>query len=349
MTTPTHCTSCGHELGVGRFCTNCGQPVPGRHPEAVPPASAPVMPPPTGQLPPAARYPLYADATTGQPPHPGPLGPPGPPPAPVTRAVPEPGAPAPYAPPPGAPPARERGDRRWLPWAVGVVVLALVAGIGAFLLVASGGDDDRDRAGDDDTGSATDQRTDGPRSVRPSGSSEEPRPDSTGTAGPVEAPDPDDVADLTAAARAEVPATAPASRDRQNRPVTYDAANMLDGRPRTAWRMPGDGTGASLVFDLGQEVVLTEVGLVNGYAKIDGADNWYLGNRRIRVVQWEFDDGTRITQELTDRRPLQPLEVDAVASTRVVLHLLEVTPPGQGPAGRDFTAISDVRFRGAPA
>ncbi|WGX94685.1 NADase-type glycan-binding domain-containing protein [Nocardioides sp. L-11A] len=345
MTTPTHCTSCGHELGIGRFCTNCGQPVPGRHPEAAPTAGTPVVPPPTGQLPPAARYPLYADATTVLP---GPPPPPGPPPAPVTHVVPEPGAPAPYTPPPGAPPARGRSGRPWLPWALGVVVLALVAGIGAFLLIAAGGDDDPARAGDDRTGAPRGQGTDDARPARPSGSAGEPRPDSTGTAAPVETPDPDDVADLTSTARAEVPDTAPPSRDRQNRPVTYDAENMLDGRPRTAWRMTGDGTGASLLFDLGQEVVLTEVGLVNGYAKVDGADNWYLGNRRIRAVQWEFDDGTRITQKLTDGRPLQPLAVDPVATTRIVLHLVEVTAPGKGPEGRDFTAISEVRFRGAP-
>lgn len=348
MTTPTHCASCGHELGVGRFCTNCGQPVPGRHPEAAPAAGAPVVPPPTGQLPPAARYPLYADAPTVLPPAPpsAPPGAPGPAPAAITRPVPAP-APAPSAPPPGAPRAGDRSVRRWLPWAIGVLMLALVAGIGTFLLVAAGGDDG-ERADDDRTGTATDRRTDETEPTRPDPSGR-PRPDRTGTTGPVAEPPDDEVSDLTSTARAQVPATAPPSRDRRNRPVTYDAENMLDDRPRTAWRMPGDGTGATLVFDLGEEVVLTEVGLVNGYAKIDGADNWYLGNRRIRVVQWEFDDGTRITQRLTDGRALQSLPVGPVATTRVVLRLVEVTPPGEGPAGRDFTAISDVRLRGAPA
>lgn len=334
MTTPTHCTSCGHELGVGRFCTNCGQPVPGRHPEAAPVAGVPVEPPPTGQLPPAARYPLYADAPTS------PSGPPpAAPPAAVTQVAPPPLPPSvpPSVPPSGPLPDGERAATSWLPWLLGIVVLALVAGIGAFLLVSAGGDD-----GDERDASAQDRRTDG-------SDAEEPRPDSAGTDGPVEAPAPGDLRDLTSTAKAEVPATAPASRDRQNNPVTYVAGNMLDGRPRTAWRMPGDGTGATLVFDLGDEVVLTEVGLVNGYAKIDGADNWYRGNRRIRAVQWEFDDGTRITQDLTDRRTTQLMPVDPVATSRVLLHLVEVTAPGKGPAGRDFTAISDVRFRGAPA
>ncbi|MFJ9314654.1 NADase-type glycan-binding domain-containing protein [Pimelobacter simplex] len=330
MTTPTYCTSCGHELGIGRFCTNCGQPVPGRHPEAAPFSGAPaavtaVVPPPTGQLPPAARYPLYADGT--------------PPPAPGAPGAPPP--PPQYAPPPGPPvaPAPAPSGRSRLPWVIAVVVVALVAGVGAFLVVSAGGDDSpskQDRASDGGSPRATDPEPSSPV-----------EPDSTGTGGPVEPPVPGDVVDLTAGASAQVPATAPASRDRDNRPVTFDAKNMLDDRPRTSWRMAGDGTGASLTFDLGQEVVLTEVGLINGYAKVDGADNWYRANRRIRTVQWEFDDGTRITQDLTDRRTVQLIPVGPVVTTRVVLHLVTVTPPGRGPNGRDYTAISEVRFRGA--
>jgi hypothetical protein len=342
MTTPTDCTSCGHELGVGRFCTNCGQPVPGRHPEAAPTTSAPVVPPPTGQLPPAARYPLYADAPTS------PAGPPGPPPAAPPAAMTQVAPPVPaFAPPPLAPAPRERSGTPWLPWLLGIAVLAVVAGVGAFLLVSSGGDDGDDGYATD--GSAQEQRTDDAAPTSPSGpdGSGEPLPDSDGTGAPVEPPAPADLRDLTATATAEVPATAPASRDRQNRPVTYVADNMLDGRPRTAWRMPGDGTGATLVFDLGQDVVLTEVGLVNGYAKVDGTDNWYRGNRRILSVQWEFDDGTRITQDLRERQSVQLEPVGPVATRRVVLHLVEVSAPGKGPNGRDFTAISDVRLRGA--
>ncbi|WP_408899119.1 NADase-type glycan-binding domain-containing protein [Nocardioides sp. R1-1] len=328
MTTPTHCSNCGHELGVGRFCTNCGQPVPGRHPEAAPAASAPAVPPPTGQLPPAARYPLYADS----------------PPPPDPRR--DPPDSEPFAAASALPPARARRAGRWLPWVAGVAVLALVAGIGAFLLLGSGDDSadsgvDGSSAGEPRTADAepaTPGQSDGPDAARP---------DRAGTDGPVEAPPPGELGDLAASARARVPATAPASRDRQGNPVTYVAENMLDGRPRTAWRMPGDGTGRSIVFDLGAEVVLTEVGLVNGYAKVDGADDWYRGNRRVRTVQWEFDDGTRITQQLDDRRRMQLLPVGPLATSRVVLHLVAVSAPGAGPTGRDFTAVSDVRLRGA--
>lgn len=339
MSTPTYCTSCGHELGVGRFCTNCGKPVPGRHPEAAPGSSAPaapapVVPPPVGQLPPSARYPLFADAPTPAPDATATRIDPVPPPPPPTMA----GTPA-------APP-RERRRSAWLPWVVAVVLLALVAGAGAVLLV---GDGDDDKAADDRSSDSSEPSGDSPSSGATDGTDEPEQPDATGTEGPVEAPDPDDVVDLAPDATVTVPAEAPPSRDRSGRPVTFVAANMADGKPRTAWRMPGDGTGETLTFDLGRDVVITEVGMINGYAKVDGADNWYLGNRRVRAVQWEFDDGTRVTQELADRREMQRAELGPIATRTVTVHLLTVTAPGTGPNRRDFTAISELQLLGAPA
>lgn len=355
MNTPNACSSCGYELGIGRFCTNCGQPVPGRHPEAAPVAGAPTtpppvagrpaLPPPPGQVPPAARYPLFADPAPTQQAS-GNTVPPPPYVAPVTQVAPS-SHPGPAGPPIGAPyppQQRQRPRRPWLPWVVAVVVLALVATAGALLLARSG-DDDGDWVSDDSS-QGTDDATDGGPTQTPS--SEPAQPDSTGSGAPMAPPDPSDVVDLSSTARAEVPAVAPPSRDRQNRPVRFVPANMVDGRPRTAWRMPGDGSGMTITFDLGSDVVLTEVGLINGYAKVDGADNWYRSNRRIRQVQWEFDDGTRLTQDLTDQRALQILDIDAVETSKVKLHLVAVTAPAKGEAGRDFTAISEVRLSGAP-
>ncbi|MCX6401178.1 MAG: hypothetical protein NTX33_14765 [Propionibacteriales bacterium] len=339
MTTPTFCIDCGHELGIGRFCTNCGKPVPGRHPEAMPHidapttprATAPVVPPSADQLPPSARYPLYAEA----------------PPTVVSPAMPPPPMPPPMPPPapswlPEAPSYdAPRPVRAWWPWAIALVVLAVVAGLGALLLIG-GGDDEN--AADEVPGAPTSAAT----APSVSGTDEPEKPDSTGTGAPADAPDPEDVIDLTAGVSAEVPAVAPPSRDRQNQPVKFVAANMWDGSARTTWRMPGDGTGETLTFDLGAEVVLTDVGMINGYAKIDGPTNWYTGNRRVRAVQWEFDDGTRVTQEFADKQTMQMAMIGPVRTATVTVHLLTVTEPGKGTNGRDFTAISEVRFLGAP-
>lgn len=346
MTTPTFCTDCGHELGIGRFCTNCGRPVPGRHPEATPtvsapatpssqPRSAPVVPPSADQVPPSARYPLYADAP---PTVTSPATVPEHPPAPV------PAASSPFAPGPPPPyPVAPQSARRWLPWVVALVVLALVGTLGAFLLL---GGDDGEKAADD----SREDQSQGSDPSDPGGSDtgDPEQPDSTGTGGPVDAPDPEDVVDLTSEVTAKVPSIAKPSRDRQGKAVKFVAANMWDGKARTAWRMVGDGTGETLTFDLGTEVVITDVGMINGYAKVDGPINWYRSNRRVRAVQWEFDDGTRITQEFGDEQTMQMAAIGPLTTSTIKVHLLTVTAPGKTD-GRDFTAISEVRFLGATA
>src|SRR4051812_45596054 len=100
------CTSCGHQLGVGRFCTNCGAPVDSSTPDGTPvstpvtdgdwrtdtaeqtqPAAAdPRTPPSAVAPPPPPRYPLYADEVVGYTPY-GPLNT-------ATTTTPDPGAPA---------------------------------------------------------------------------------------------------------------------------------------------------------------------------------------------------------------------------------------------------------------
>ena len=142
------------------------------------------------------------------------------------------------------------------------------------------------------------------------------------------------------------PATAPPQRDVAGAEVGYEAAQMLDGLARTAWRMPGDASGSEIVLRLDGPTVLTRVGLVNGYAKTasDGTD-WYAANRRVRRVAWRLDDGTTLTQRLGERRGLQVLDVPDVTTTSVRLRLLEVGEPGVDPA-RDYTAISEVSLLG---
>jgi hypothetical protein len=99
---------------------------------------------------------------------------------------------------------------------------------------------------------------------------------------------------------------------------------------------------------------VSEVGLVNGYAKTasnaSGTYDWYAGNRRTLRVEWAFDDGTVLGQDLRQTRRMQPLTLDEpVVTERVTLRLVEVSPPGTGPASRDYTALSEVRLLGAPA
>ena len=304
------CTNCGHQLVVGRYCTNCGARV--LVPTEDPPASTP--PDPVSRV--AEPPPL-----TGPPPSSAryPLF------ADTVRADQPPAEPAPATHTAVASydlgsydvaPAPSR--RSVVPWLIGLLVLAVLVLIGGgVLLIARSGGDDADepaRSGQDDQrGDTSDEG--GPKRLRPA-----------------------DVA---------VPGSAPASVDEAGNPVTFKADNMLDADPRTSWRMVGDGSGSVVTFTFDNAVTVTEVGLINGYAKKDPPHDWYAGNRRIEMVTWAFDDGTEVTQELGEVRDLQTVGVDAVETTTIELRIVAVTDPGSGPDGRDYTAISDVEITGA--
>lgn len=254
----------------------------------------------------SARYPLYADTAQTTAPPAGPPPAGPPPPSAVTSALP------PYA----EEPLSRRSVAPWLVAVLALVVLA-IAGGGLALVLSSGDGDDAD--GSD---------RDGPRDQRSSS-----------------AADPADEALLTPADIA-VPDTAPASVDEHGNPVSFTAGNMADADPRTSWRMPGDGSGSVVTFTFDETVTVSEVGLVNGYAKTDPPHDWYAGNRRIQRVTWVFDDGTEVTQELDEVRDLQSVTVEGVETTMIELRIVEVTEPGTGADRRDFTAISEVEIAG---
>ena len=213
----------------------------------------------------------------------------------------------------------------WLPWAIGAVLLLIVS-----LVLASclGGDDDEPAA--DDTATETAQTT---------------TPETEG--------EPARVVDLTRRVTVAAPPAAPATTDLDGELVAYEPRRMLDATPATAWRTVGDATGAVITFTLAKPSTIRRVGLINGYAKqvANGAGlvDWYPNNRRITAVEWVFDDGTVVRQDLKEKAKLQRLTIDPVTTSTVQLRLLTVSAPGAGVLGRDYTAISDVLIAGTPA
>ena len=314
----SYCTACGASLDIGRFCTNCGHPTsveaatdptPGPTPgPTIGPTADPVQPPPVHEQPTPARYPLFADDPAS-------------PSAPEDVDALVTGT-ATYA--VVAAPTRRRRRPAML---AGVVVVACLVLVSALVILLRDGTDDPapDRAG--------------PSQPAASAPSDQP------------APTEDRPGDLAALTRVEAPPEGPTSVDVETgATISYAATNMLDGDPVTCWRTPGAADDAELTFRFDRALTVTSVGLVNGYAKTSRADgreyDWYAGNRRILEVEWTFDDGTTVRQELDERRELQVLDVGAVETSSVRLRILTVTPPGTGPAGKDNTAISDVALTG---
>lgn len=140
-------------------------------------------------------------------------------------------------------------------------------------------------------------------------------------------------------------ATAPPGVDSSGAPVTYDAEHLIDGDPETAWRVPGDGTGSRLRFSFPDPVRLTEISLIPGYARVDPFDGTdrFPQNRRVRSASYELGDDTTWEATFSDSPELQALTVDG-DTTEVTVAITGTS----GPAERDFTAISEVVFRGAP-
>lgn len=220
----------------------------------------------------------------------------------------------------------------WGMWALVAVVLVLLAGLGIWLLT---GDGDSDLAG----------------RAAPAGVAETTAGSSPPATGPGAEPAPAEPSDVTAGASVDAPATAPPGQDVSGNPVDYEPDNMLDGVPETTWRMPGDGSGTEIVLTLPAATQLRTVGLVNGYAKTAtdarGRElDWYHGNRRVERVEWVFDDGTTVGQDLQDTTELQSVDVE-VTTTTITLRLVTVSAPGTGRAARDYTAISDLSLVGA--
>ena len=352
----TTCANCRAEVGDAAFCPQCGRAVlspqsadqSGRREPLTdtaerPAVRVPVEPAPAASTPAPVRFPLYVDeldvAAHGQPP--------------AEHTVhDEPPAAQRLAPPPaylGDDDDGGGGAATWLPWVIVALVMALVAAGGVWLLLSPGDDD---AASDPPASSQTAPQDSG------TDTSDEPVPSSDATSEstpppsePVPAGDPVEVASTSTAT---APRTAPPNADAFGNRTTYVAANMVDGRPDTCWRMAGDGTGAELTFQLAAPTQLTRVGLINGYAKnavVGGRNlNWYVGNRRVLAAQWVFDDGTTVDQPLGATKQMQTIDLGApVTTSTVTLRLVAVSSPGTGRSARDYTAVSEVTLVGTPA
>ena len=311
------CLHCGATVTGGRFCTNCGARL------GTEPTNPRIWPTPTDTAervyePPGSAYAGIA-ATSGQP---------------TYAAAPEPA----YLAPDHRGPRQGPGPGLWIGMAAAMV---LVLVLGGFLLLRSGG------------GGSADQPT-APQPIVPktqASASESPSSPASSSSPSSSAPTvtgpPTNVAGFS---QATAPAHKAAGVDFAGRPVTYVAPNMVDGRNDTCWRTVGDATGMVLTFRLDQPTKLNRVGLVNGYSKIaysnGRAFDWYLGNRRVLAVDWIFDDGTTVTQQLGTDRAMQQQRIKPVTTSVVRLKITSVSPPGKGRAARNDTAISEVLLLG---
>jgi hypothetical protein len=143
---------------------------------------------------------------------------------------------------------------------------------------------------------------------------------------------------------------APQSTDGAGNPVVYVPEQMSDGTPSTAWRCNGNGIGQVVTFGFAAGTTIAEVGLVNGYAKVDPATGVqrYGEYRRITKVTWAFANGTSFQQSLHDGvETVQKLRIPPQSGDQVTLTIEASTEPGSMANGRDAVLISEAVF-GSP-
>ncbi len=328
------CVACGAELGVGRFCLNCGHPVGTPAPEVVehPPIAPPVQAADPTPVAPTNPPDLSDDAPAAEP-EPEPEAEPEPEPAPEPEARPE------WDPRQDLLPYESVDDvdeapidgRAWIFWVVGALLLV---GLVVVLLQVFGAEDDVSAT--DPAGQASSQGAPG-AAESPADAEEAATDTPTGVGTPVQ---------LVEGATFAVEGTAPPTTDFDGNLVAYEASQMGDGDPTTAWRTDGAAEGQEIRVTLPQEAVVSRVGMVNGYAKQVAGVDWYPNNRRILSVTWTFDDGSSVEQTFAERPAMQRLEVTPVQTSTVVITINAVTPPGAGDLGRDYTAVSEVAITG---
>ncbi|MGF9760092.1 hypothetical protein AAII07_33340 [Microvirga sp. 0TCS3.31] len=227
----------------------------------------------------------------------------------------------------------------WLGWVLAAVLLVALA----FLLLQVFDTDGDEVATDPADGATGTSQAPDPGAGQTTGSAE---PTDDGGGAPAGA---SKALDLARGATFEVPGTAPPTTDFDGNLVAYEASQMGDGNPATAWRTAGDATGETITVTLTEPGVVTKVGLINGYAKQVAGVDWYPNNRRIIAVTWGFDDGSTVQQTFAEQPAVQRLKVPAVETATVTLTITAVTPPGPGSLGRDYTAISEVSVTGRRA
>ena len=144
---------------------------------------------------------------------------------------------------------------------------------------------------------------------------------------------------------------APQSTDGAGAPVVYVPEQMSDGKMNTAWRCNGNGVGQVVTFGFPADTTIAQVGLVNGYAKVDPASGTqrYGEYRRITKVTWTFANGTSFQQSLHDGvETVQKLSIPPQSGGQVTITIEASTEPGSTARGRDAVLISEVVF-GSPA
>ncbi|PDW02304.1 serine/threonine protein kinase [Candidatus Viridilinea mediisalina] len=142
---------------------------------------------------------------------------------------------------------------------------------------------------------------------------------------------------------------APSGVDAAGNITSFEPQNAVDGQTDTAWRVAGDGIDEYLLLEFDPPIKVHEVQIIPGYAKIDpydGTDRFYQ-NRRVRYGWIILTEDDWFPFEFEDAPTYQAVVIpEPIVTDFVVILIDETYPHPSGPAGRDFTPISEVAVWG---
>lgn len=122
--------------------------------------------------------------------------------------------------------------------------------------------------------------------------------------------------------------------------------NLIDGDPTTCWsEAVSDPVGEWIRFDFPYERRIYRLRIVNGYDKIDGSQDRWSQNSRVREALLRFSDGTERAIVLRDTREPQTIELPNGKLTKSVQLVIRSTYPG---ARWQDTSIGEVEFDSTP-
>lgn len=130
----------------------------------------------------------------------------------------------------------------------------------------------------------------------------------------------------------------PRVSDGEGNTLSFAPGNALDDDPATSWACSGTAVGQQLVLTLPKGSRVTAVGLLPT-AMVGG-----VAINRIHAVDWIFDDGTTVRQNVAD--PSSAVQVQSVPATTSRTVRLRLASVSSGPA--DVTAVSSVVLTGSP-
>ncbi|UCG23400.1 MAG: protein kinase [Chloroflexota bacterium] len=130
--------------------------------------------------------------------------------------------------------------------------------------------------------------------------------------------------------------------------TSYSPRNLTDGVNETAWRVIGDGQGATIQLMFDREITLSSFNIMPGYAKRDPCDrsiNWCLKNRIPQRILLTGSDGERQELELVNDCSWQSFEVNHWRTNWLEIRILS-SYPRKEEHRTDFTAISEIQVFG---